>query len=539
VRDVNRRIFILGGLATGGLAAGGAVLGTGAGARFRYRTAGTVYATLSSDPFQLGIASGDPTPDGVVLWTRLALAPLNADGQGGMPNRDVQVDWQLALDEAFTQVLGSGPVTATYAAAHSVHVELSGLQPGAEYFYRFRAEGYISPVGRTRTAPALDAVGPALKIVIASCSHYESGYFTVYRRMAEESPDLMLHLGDYIYEDGPTTALPRRHATSGEIYTLADYRARYGQYKSDPDLQAAHAAAPWLVVWDDHEVEDNYATLTPREGQGEPRPFVDRRADAYQAYYEHMPLRASSAPAGTAMQLYRRIRWGQLATFHMLDTRQYRSNQACSDGSKVCPDAAVADRTITGGTQETWLLDGLAQHYGTWDVIGQQVFFARLLNSDGGNNMDAWDGYLASRGRVQQGWVDRLVRNPVVLTGDVHSAWANDLKLDYLSSTSPVIGTELVASSVSTGGDGSATLSTAARAAYEDDVSALYQTYTEADNPHVKFHSALRGHILATMDSATMRVDFRAVDKISVRDYPARTLASFVVEDGRPGLQPA
>jgi alkaline phosphatase D len=523
---VNRRIFLLGGLATG------AVLG----AEVSY---GTARAALSSYPFRLGIASGEPTPDGVVLWTRLATAPLNADGHGGMPNRDVQVDWQLARDEAFTQLVTFGSVTATYAAAHSVHVEPASLNSGAEYFYRFRAEGYISPVGRTRTAPALDSTGSTLKIAFTSCAHYESGYYTVYRRMAEDTPDLMVHLGDYIYEDGPTTGLPRQHATSGEIYTLADYRARYGQYKSDADLQAAHAVAPWLVVWDDHEVENNYANLTPQEGQTEPRAFADRRADAYRAYYENMPLRAGAAPSGAAAQLYRRIRWGRLATFHMLDTRQYRSDQACGDGNKVCPDAALANRTITGGGQETWLLDGLTQHYGTWDIIAQQVFFARMLNTDGTTNMDAWDGYLASRSRIQQGWVDRSVRNPVVLTGDVHSAWANDLKLDYASTGSPVIGTELVGSSVSSGGDGSATLAVADRAAYEDEVSALYEAYAAADNPHIRFHSALRGYVRATVDSGAMHVDFRAVDRVSVRDAPGRTLTSFVIEDGRPGLQPA
>lgn len=526
MRELNRRTFILAGLAAGGVVLGPGLAG-GSSAR----------AALSSFPFRLGIASGDPTPDGVVLWTRLAPSPLNADGYGGMPNRDVTVDWQVAKDESFTQVVQSGSVVARYASVHSVHVELVGLQSDAEYFYRFRAEGYMSPVGRTRTAPALGAATSPLKIAFASCAHYESGYYTVYRRMAEENPGLILHLGDYIYEDGPTAGTIRPHATSGEIYTLADYRARYGQYKSDPDLQAAHAAAPWLVVWDDHEVENNYAGLVPQENQTEPRPFADRRADAYRAYYEHMPLRASSMPNGSSMQLYRRLRWGNLATFHMLDTRQFRSDQACGDGSKICSDASLPTRSITGSTQESWLLDGLAQHYATWDVIGQQVFFAQFINSDGTSNMDAWDGYTASRSRVQQGWVDRAVPNPVVLTGDVHSAWGNDLKLDYASSTSPVIGTELVTTSVSSFGDGSPTLADAT--VMSDDEAALYAAYTTTSNPHVKFHSSLRGYIRATLDPTAMHVDYRAVDKITVRDYPAYTLASFAVQAGRPGLQTA
>jgi alkaline phosphatase D len=523
---LSRRTVLLGGLAAGSALGG--------------LSYGTARAALSSYPFRLGVASGDPAPDGMVLWTRLAPAPLNADGHGGMPDRDVQVDWQVARDQAFTQVVASGSVTATYSAAHSVHVETVGLQSGAGYFYRFRAEGYISPIGRTRTAPPLSATGGSLKIAFASCAHFEEGYFTAYRRMAEDQPDLMVHLGDYIYEDGPTSGLPRKYASSGECFTLADYRARYGQYKSDPDLQAAHAAAPWLVVWDDHEVENNYAGLSADEDNSQPRPFADRRADAYRAYYENMPLRAGSVPSGSSLQLYRRIRWGQLATFHMLDTRQYRDNQACGDGDQICPDAALPTRTITGGGQETWLLDGLAQHYGVWDIIGQQVFFARFLHADGTTNMDAWDGYLGSRQRVQQGWVDRAVRNPVLLTGDVHRFFANDLKLDYASTTAPVIGAELVASSVSSGGD-LTTLSAQAIDAtlYAEDIQSHYSEDELSINPHIKFFSGLRGYIRATVDASAMHVDYRGVDKVSVRDYPAHTIASFVIEDGRPGLQSA
>ncbi|MCP2167770.1 alkaline phosphatase D family protein [Goodfellowiella coeruleoviolacea] len=504
---VNRRIFVLGGLA----AASTLALSRPASAALAF-------------PFNLGVASGDPLPDGVVLWTRLALAPLNADGQGGMPNQSIPVEWQVATDDKFTSIVRSGTVTATYADAHSVHVEVDGLQPDYEYYYRFRAEGHISPVGRTRTAPALDVVGRDLLMAFTSCAHYESGYYTVYRRMAEERPDLVLHLGDYIYEDGASSGegVVRSHA-GGELVSLADYRRRYAQYKSDVDLQAAHAAAPWLVVPDDHEVENNYANMVRNDNS----PALDltgwknRRAAAYRAYYENMPLRGPAKPNGADILLYRRVRWGQLATFHMLDTRQYRDDQACGDGTKYCPEAGDPRRSLPGITQENWLLDGLAQRNGVWDVIGQQVFFARRANASDAVSMDAWDGYPASRDRIQKGWVQRGVRNPVVLTGDVHRAWANDLKVDFANPAAPVVGTELVTSSVSSGGDGTAS-TTIPDAAY---------------NPHLKFYSQRRGYVRAKVSQTRMDVDFRAVDKITTRGAAVSTLRSFVIEEGRPGLQ--
>ncbi|MEV4317170.1 alkaline phosphatase D family protein [Actinocrispum sp. NPDC049592] len=501
----NRRIFVFGTAA----AAGALALGGSASAAIAF-------------PFTLGVASGDPLPDGVVLWTRLAPAPLNADGHGGMPNSPMTVYWQVATDQGFTQIVRSGEVAAQYADAHSVHVEVDGLQPDAEYYYRFRADGHLSPVGRTRTAPAFDVLGRNFLMAFTSCAHYESGYYTVYRRMADDRPDLILHLGDYIYEDAATSGSVREHLGS-EIVSLADYRRRYAQYKADTDLQAAHAAAPWLVVPDDHEVENNYANLTRADNSPAltAAQFKQRRADAYKAYYENMPLRATAKPTGADIPLYRRVRWGQLATFHMLDTRQYRNDQACDDGWKYCPSAGDPARSLPGMTQENWLLNGLSQHTGTWDVIGQQVFFARNADGDDAVSMDAWDGYPASRDRIQKGWVQRGVRNPVVLTGDVHRAWANDLKVDYTNPGAPVIGTELVTSSVSSGGDGADTTGIP----------------NGAYNPHLRFYSQHRGYVRAQVTPAAMNVDFRAVDKITTRGAAARTLKSFVIQEGRPGLQ--
>ncbi|HCU49692.1 MAG TPA: alkaline phosphatase, partial [Micromonosporaceae bacterium] len=291
------------------------------------------------------------------------------------------------------------------------------------------------------------------------------------------------------------------------------------------DLQAAHAAAPWLVVWDDHETENNWADEVPEQ----PDPgFLDRRAAAFQAYYENMPLRSTARPRGIDMRLYRRFAWGELATFHMLDTRQYRDDQACGDGTRVnCVERLDPNRTITGVEQERWLLDGFHRSRARWDVLGQQVFFAQR-DTDGSTSTcdvstDAWDGYRASRQRITQGWVDRQVRNPVVLTGDVHRHWANNLRLNYFNHTSPIVGTELVTTSISSGGNGSGSTTI-------PDV---------ATNPHLKFYSDRRGYVRTTISPTQIRADFRTVASVTEHGAPASTLKSFVIQEGLPGLQAA
>ncbi|GAB4101506.1 alkaline phosphatase D family protein [Micromonospora taraxaci] len=503
---LSRRIFVLSGLAAAGVAV---TPRQGARAAVPY-------------PFKLGVASGDPAPDSVVLWTRLAPSPLNADGQGGMANADVTVEWQVSTTDRFTSLVASGSVVARYADAHSVHAIAGGLAADSDYYYRFRAQGQISPVGRTRTAPAPSSFGRDLVMAFASCAHYEAGYYTAYRRMAEDNPGLILHLGDYIYEGGVNTSAVRQHV-GAEIVSLADYRRRYALYKSDPDLQAAHAAAPWLVVPDDHEVENNYANMVRNDSSPTltAAQWTARRTAAYRAYYENMPLRPASASSGNSIPLYRRVRWGQLATFHMLDTRQFRDDQACGDGWKVCADADLTSRSLTGATQEAWLLDGLAQHYGTWDILGQQVFFARQFDAAGAASMDAWDGYRASRSRIQTGWQQRGVRNPLVLTGDVHKSWANELKADYANPSSATIGTELVCTSITSAGNGtgSTTIPNA------------------ATNPHLKFHSDRRGYVRTTISRSQVRADFRALNTVTEHGAAASTVRSFVILDGQPGLQ--
>ncbi|MEJ2857683.1 MULTISPECIES: alkaline phosphatase D family protein [unclassified Saccharothrix] len=481
-------------------------------------TAGAGFPELDN-PFTLGVASGDPRPDGVVLWTRLAPNPLDEDGLGGMPNRVVPVHWEIAEDERFRRIVRRGTEVARPQEAHSVHVEPFGLRPGAEYFYRFRAGDHISPVGRTRTAPAPWELQD-LTMCFASCSHFGEGYFTAYRRLAEDHPDLVLHLGDYQYEYAGKAA-DVRTVVGPETRTLADYRLRHAQYKTDADLQSAHAVAPWLVVWDDHEIENNWADEVPEQ----PDPaFPDRRAAAFQAYYENMPLRRSARPDGIDMQLYRRVQWGALANFHMLDTRQYRDDQACGDGWKICTEAGNPTRTITGADQEAWLLDGFRRSRARWDVLGQQVFFAERDRKDGPDkevSMDSWDGYLASRDRITRGWVEAGVRNTVVLTGDVHAAYAADIKADWADpASSRTVGTELVCTSVTSGGDGNDTVD---------------QTQLRL-NPHIKLHSRRRGYVRTRFTAAEMRVDFRSLPFVRQPGAEATTLKSFVVEDRNPGL---
>jgi alkaline phosphatase D len=474
----------------------------------------------SADPFTLGVASGDPAPDGVVIWTRLATDPLADDGLGGMPSRAVDVEWEVAADALFTRVVQRGVVTAVPDAAHSVRVELSGLRPGAEYFYRFRSGGFLSPAGRTRTAPAPGSLA-AMTLCVASCSNYEQGWFTAYRRLAEEMPDLVVHLGDYAYEYAALPGGVRKHV-GPETVTLANYRQRYAQYKTDPDLQAAHAAAPWLVVFDDHELADNWADEVPSK----PEPaFMGRRGAALRAYYENMPLRRSARPRGGNMQLYRRVHWGSMATFHMLDTRQYRDDQACGDEISECVSRSDPARSLTGAAQERWLLNGFQQSRARWDVLGQQVFFSQVELTPGpgrGFNPDAWDGYAANRDRIIAGLIESPVRNAVVLTGDVHSHWAAEVPSRFDDPSSPVVATELVTSSISSGGDGSDS---------RDGVGDVL-----AENPHLRYFSNRRGYVRTRITADEMRADLREMPFVSRPGAEVRTGATFVVPDRAPAL---
>jgi alkaline phosphatase D len=514
-RHFNRRSFLV---ATTSLAAA---------AVWSSRALGIVKRNVKvpDQQFTLGVASGDPAPSGFVIWTRLAPKPLEG---GGMPAENVEVAWEVAEDEQMTKVVRSGKTVATPDWAHSVHVEVEGLQPDRWYFYRFHANGEDTAKGRARTMPAADASPTALKFAFASCQHYEQGLYTAYEHMAREDLDLILHLGDYIYEGAGSGKQLRKHV--GPLLTqLGDYRNRHAQYKSDPLLQAAHAAAPWIVTWDDHEFANNCAGLISEKATDDPAEYRQRRAHAYQAYYEHMPLRRTSLPTGPDMQLYRRIVFGNLAVFFVLDTRQYRTDQPCGDGNKPqCPDALDPKATALGEVQEKWLLSGLNGSQMKWNVLAQQIMMARVDRTPGepaNYSMDQWPGYEVNRRRLLKFFLDRPALNPVVLGGDIHSNWANNLIVDFDDLGSKTVATEFVGTSISSGGNG------------VNEPKSLKELYTE--NPFVKFHNAERGYVRCTVTPTEWRSDYQVVEYVTRPGAPLITRASFVVEDGKPGVQKA
>jgi alkaline phosphatase D len=504
----DRRAFLFGGIA---------VLAAGALPRAQERPRWT------TSPFTLGVASGDPSHDGVVIWTRLAPDPLR-DG-GGMSADPIVVTWEVSDDDGMRRIVRHGRTTAVASGAHSVHVEVDDLDSDRFYWYRFHAGDATSPIGRTKTLPRTGADVNRLRFAFASCQHYETGFFTAYRHMATEDLDVVFHLGDYIYEGPGRDNLARRHH-GPELTTLQHYRERYAQYRLDTDLQAAHAAFPWIVTTDDHEVDNNYAgdiaeVDTPRDV------FLARRAAAYQAYYEHMPLRRRSVPMGPRIQLYRQFTYGQLASFFVLDTRQFRSDQPCGDNLKpVCPGATDPAGTLLGAEQERWLLDGLDKSRRRWNVMPQQVMMARVDQTPGPDervSMDQWSGYEAGRTRLLEFMARRRTSNPVVLTGDIHSNWVNDLKVNFRDGKSPAVATELVGTSITSGGDGT------------DMPERL--TGVLAENPFVKFYNGQRGYVSCSVTPQRWQADYQVVDYVTRKDAPRRTRASFVIADGRPGAE--
>jgi alkaline phosphatase D len=481
---------------------------------------------LSGDPFQLGVASGDPSPDGFVIWTRLAPEPHQG---GGMPPENVAVDWEIADDEHFRAVVARGTELATPELAHSVHVEIQGLPAGRWYWYRFMAAGATSPIGRARTAPASDETPDRLRLAFASCQHFEAGYYTAYEHMAREDLDLILHLGDYMYEyaAGKGQGLVRRHGEE-KCRNLAQYRNRYALYRSDKHLQAAHALCPWIVTWDDHEVENDYANGVSFENPKiDPVEFLAQRAQAYQAYYEHMPLRRAQFPQGPSMQLYRRARFGKLVEFSVLDERQYRTAQPCGNNNKSpCDETFSPTATLLGATQEQWLYDGLKASPTLWNALANQVMMARVDREVGEKlaySMDQWPGYEQNRQRMLKFFAESGVANPVVLTGDIHSNWVNDLQVDSSRADDPVVATEFVGTSISSQGDGSE--------------SNAKVPQVLAENPFVKFLNLERGYVSCEVTPTTWTSHYRTVPYVTRLGAPLNTRKSFVVETGRPGAQ--
>jgi len=446
---------------------------------------------------------------------------------GGMPRQPVEVHWQIAVDERLSKVVKSGRTTASPEWGHSVHVEVSGLQPHRWYWYQFRAGDELSPIGRTRTFPNARSAVDRLRFVIASCQHYETGHYTAYQHMAEEDLDLVLHLGDYIYENPGRDNFVRKHV-GGELMTVDDYRNRYAQYRSDPALRAVHALFPFLVVWDDHEVDNNYAGLYQEAG-APVEEFALRRAAAYKAYYEHMPLRRSSIPSGALLQLYRPFSYGTLASISMLDTRQYRTDQPCGDNVQlVCDEARDPRATLLGAAQEKWLLERLDRSRTGWNFLAQQIPMARLDRFPGPErrySMDKWDGYEQSRARLLRFLGSRKPSNPVTLAGDVHNNWVNDLRRDADDPKTPVVATEFVGTSITSAGDGS-------------DMSATMKAMV-SENECVRFANDQRGYVRFDLTPKELRADFRVVEYVSKPGAPIKTRASFVVEDGHPGAKPA
>ncbi|WP_067805581.1 alkaline phosphatase D family protein [Nocardia beijingensis] len=487
------------------------------------------------DPFSLGVASGDPAPDGVVLWTRLAPDPLAPDGLGGMPVDPVTVDYEVADDEHFRRVVARGSAVATRALGHSVHPEVRGLAPDRWYFYRFRAGSAVSPVGRTRTAPAPGQALARLRFAFASCQSWSSGYYTAYEHMSREDLDLVVHLGDYIYERAWSRG--REGVAMGphfrdEAVDLPGYRLRYALYKSEQPLRAAHAAFPWLVTMDDHEVDNNWAADAPGIGLDiwrVPALFRRRRAAAFQAMYEHQPLRLAQLPSAAGIRLHRRFRFGDLAEITMLDTRQYRTPQACGDAVvSGCAERFSPGRTILGAAQREWLIDGLTRSPARWRILGNQVGMSQN-DSDPGPGVsvstDAWDGYVADRNAVLGAAAAHGAGNLVVITGDRHENQAADLRRDYADPGSPVVAAEFTGTSITSNGDGT-------------DLSDKGRRLLAA-NPDVKFFNAQRGYVRVELDHHLWRNDFRVVPYVRRPGAPIQTRAGYVVQDGIPGVSEA
>ncbi|MCW6008403.1 alkaline phosphatase D family protein [Micromonospora sp. CPCC 205371] len=510
----NRRRFVAG---AAGLVVGPMLVAPDGALAHVPSTAG---GPLPTGLFTLGVASGDPLPDAVVIWTRLAPQPLAG---GGMPDRAVPVSWEVADDEGFRRVRRRGVATAASRSGHSVHVDVQGLRPDTVYWYRFRAGSEVSPVGRTRTAPASHARPRQLRFAIASCQNYESGYYTAYRHLSEEDLAFVAFLGDYIYEGRPNPAALRAHEGTDEPYTLEQYRNRHAQYRSDVDLQAAHAAFPWIVTLDDHEVDNNWADEIPQDPDLQtPEAFRARRIAAFQAYYEHMPLRRTSLPRELDMKLYRRLRFGDLASVHVLDTRQYRSDQPATIEAAMDPSLSM-----TGPEQERWLVRGMRSSGTGWNLLANQVMWAsndRRAGPEKVFDLDNWDGYRVQRRRLLEFFGSGQVDNPVVLTGDRHCTWVCDLRPDFDDPSSPVVGAEITGTSIASGGNANP--------------ASFHATYDPimAESPHWKYIDNQRGYVVCDVTPDRMLSSLRLVDTVWAPTANVRTAAQFVVEAGRPGI---
>ncbi|MEM7688938.1 MAG: alkaline phosphatase D family protein [Pseudomonadota bacterium] len=481
-------------------------------------------------PFQLGIASGEPSFDGFVIWTRLAPEPFEIGY--GMPPAPVEVRWEVASDPGMRMKVAEGTAIARPELGHAVHVEVADLEPNREYFYRFFAGRERSPRGRSRTTPAIGQPVENVRFAVAGCQHYESGYYTAHRYLADEQADFVYCYGDYIYEgrgnrvwnsrNGPVVN-PRQHFGQ-EIYTISDYRRRYAQYKMDPDLQAAHASAPWFVMWDDHEIDNNWVSAIDQDETPQ-YAFQLRKQMAMQAYYEHMPLRVSSMPMGARMQLYRQARFGDLLDFNLLDTRSYRSDQPCGDRWGVeCEAVNDPNLEVLGRAQEQWLYEKLGASSARWQVLAQQIMVMDLDRRPGEGrteNLDSWAGYRTPRARMLDQIKDLGRDSVIVLTGDEHQNYAGELHMDGQRPEAKPIATEFVTTSISSSGDG------------EDkraDTLAIQQ-----ENECLKWFNSQRGYVICDVSRDQWMTEFKVVDKISTKGGSLSTRKRMTVGHGAPG----
>jgi alkaline phosphatase D len=483
--------------------------------------------------FRHGVASGDPLHDRVILWTRVTPASRF---------EHVHVHWRVARDARMRRIVDSGHVWTDSGRDFTVKVDAAGLRPDTTYYYQFSTRGAFSPVGRTKTLPF--GGGRSLRFAVVSCSNYPYGYFNVYRRVAQRADlDLVLHLGDYLYEYangqyGDGVPLDRVPEPDREIVSLTDYRQRHATYKSDPDLQEAHRQHPFVTVWDDHEStndawRDGAENHDPDEGEGE---WEVRKRASIRAYFEWMPIRESAFRPNGA--IYRSFRYGTLAEIDMLDTRLYGRDQQAVSPADV---ATINDprRQLLGVEQETWLFNRLyhSQAQGVrWRVLGQQVMMAQLSATRGASviNVDQWDGYAPARERLYRHVVDTGVSNLVVLTGDIHSSWANELTFNPFDSASydPVsgrgaLGVELVAPAVSSPG------------IENEQEAAQTAAGLRAVSPHMKYIELnKRGYVLVDLDRDRMQAEWYHVPGVRERTDAQTLAAAFVCNSGSNHLEP-
>lgn len=486
--------------------------------------------SLFDYPFKLGVASGDPLPDGFVLWTRLAPAPYD---DTALPPAPILVEWEVARDERMRKIVRRGKTFAKPRFAHSVHVEINGLEPATEYFYRFRCAGEVSPIGRTRTISRTGSPLERLRFAQVSCQSIHDGYYAAYRDITEQEIDFVLHLGDYVYESDYIADV--RRIPIPEPKTLGEYRALHARYKQDPYLQKAHRHAPWLMIWDDHEVTNDHGGSYSEEST-DPEVNRRRRIAGYQAYYEHMPLRLRVAPQNDTFRLYQRTVFGDLLQLDLLDFRQYRDTPACLKDDRYkerlisktsCPASYSSQRTGLGWEQEKWFTKGFGYSGAKWSAFGQTTVFAPFdLSEEPGiqGEQDGWEGFAASRDRILAAIERRAPANPVSLGGDIHAYYAGSVHTDPYDFNSPPLVSELVCTSLTSGGGGLERLQKTHK---------ILSAY-----PHDSyFENRYRGYLLNTVTPDSWSAECRNVVNLQDPESKLISAKTLTIESGKVGVR--